>query len=244
MLWNKVYTTLYLINIRPFKRNSKTDWERVRNLAREGNIESTDIPADVYVRHYNTLRNIAKDNARPNIRDNPTVHVFHGVTGSGKSHRAFTEATTTDSPFYRKNPSTKWWDGYKGERKVVIDEFSGLINVTHLLQWFDKWPCNVEIKGSQLPLRASEFWVTSNKSPEEWYRLDPSTNTEQINALRRRLTEVVHFGHPYGVSPLNTNPNPDPKGKGKLTLSQEMAEEDSNPNYVYYDDLLNLLNKQ
>lgn len=34
---------------KPFKRNSKTDWEEVKKLAKEGKIDQ--VPADIYVRN-------------------------------------------------------------------------------------------------------------------------------------------------------------------------------------------------
>lgn len=163
-----------------------------------GDIKNFDIiPHDIYFRHYSSLRNIAKDNARPERRQSPIVNVYWGVSGSGKTHRSFDEIESSGEPYYRKNPLTKWWDGYNGEELVVIDEFAGIIGITHLLQWLDKYPVSVEIKGSQVPLRAYKFWITSNIDPKEWYNQEGVTQTQR-EALQRRLTNVIHFPFPYG----------------------------------------------
>jgi len=54
--------------VRPVVRNSKTDWSRVRAYAVAG--EFSKIPDDVYVKHYNSLTRIAKDNMPvPKSRD-------------------------------------------------------------------------------------------------------------------------------------------------------------------------------
>lgn len=125
----------------------------------------------------------------------PCVHakVFWGVTGSGKTHLAWQEA----GPYaYIKNPNTKWWDGYQNQPNVIIDEFIGNISVNYLLTWFDKYPCNVEVKGYTVPLSATNFWITSNVSPDEWY---PDANDQVKAALRRRLM-VTHFDLPFGAN--------------------------------------------
>jgi len=51
-----------------------------------------------------------------------TVFVFWGVTGSGKSHRAWSEAGVDA---YSKCPRSKFWDGYQDQSNVVVDEFRG-----------------------------------------------------------------------------------------------------------------------
>jgi len=73
---------------------------------------------------------------------------------------------------------------------VIIDEFRGLIDITHLLKWLDRYPCSVECKGSQLYLNTTTWFITSNLSVEEWY---PALDAETIQALKRRITNIEHF---------------------------------------------------
>lgn len=81
--------TQFELGQKPFQRSSKTDWELVKSAARAGNLDS--IPADIYVRYYGTLKQISKDHmVCPDMER--TCSVFWGVTGSGKSHRARSEA--------------------------------------------------------------------------------------------------------------------------------------------------------
>lgn len=88
-----------------------------------------------------------------------------------------------------KDPRTKFWDGYRGEEHVVIDEFRGDINVSHLLRWLDRYPVRVEIKGSSVPLSARKLWFTSNIPIESWY---PQLDSETMDALKRRIN-ITHF---------------------------------------------------
>lgn len=161
------------------KRNCAADWDAVWEKAKTGDLES--IPADIRIRSYFALRAISADFARP-VGIERTCFVFIGATGTGKSRRAWDEAGLDAYP---KNPTTKFWCGYRGDEHVVIDEFRGDINISHMLRWLDRYPVLVEIKGSSTVLRATTIWITSNKPVDEWYpMIDPMT----LDALKRRLT--------------------------------------------------------
>jgi len=112
--------------------------------------------------------------------------VFWGITGSGKSRRAWDEAGLEGFP---KDPRTKFWCGYRDQAHVVIDEFRGGIDIAHMLRWLDRYPVIVEIKGGAVCLAASKIWITSNLSPDDWY---PDADQATKDALRRRL-QVTHF---------------------------------------------------
>lgn len=171
------------VGAKPFRRNSKTDWESVWNAAKSGELES--IPANVRVVSYRTLRAIGSDYSVALPIDR-RVDVFWGTTGTGKSRRAWSEAGETA---YAKCPRSKFWDGYQDHEHVIIDEFRGGIDVAHLLRWFDRYPVRVEIKGSSRPLHARRIWITSNVEPRYWY---PELDSQTLDALMRRLN-IEHF---------------------------------------------------
>lgn len=184
----RVPDTQFEMGERPVRRNNKTDWENVLTKVKEGRIG--DVPADIQIRHYSSLKRIAVDNMVNVPRDQIVANYFWGASGSGKTRRAWDEATLDA---YIKNPNTKWWDGYRGQENVIIDEFTGRIDISYLLTWLDRYPCSVEVKGFSVPLKAVNFWITSNLSLEECY---PDAKEEQRAALRRRLN-VVHFDMPF-----------------------------------------------
>lgn len=175
--------TRFELGARPILRKSKVEWESVWTSAKSGDLES--IPANIRLVNYRTIRTIVSDYSRA-IGMERICYVFWGKTGSGKSRRAWTEASMDA---YSKDPRTKFWDGYQNEENVVIDEFRGGIDVSHLLRWLDRYPVRVEIKGSSKPLAAKKLWITSNISPEMWY---PLLDSETLAALMRRLT-VTEF---------------------------------------------------
>lgn len=169
----------------PKSRARKADWDAVWDAAKSGDINS--IPKDILIRNYSSIKRIRVDHVQPRIREGVTVNVYWGKSGVGKTRRAWHEA---GDDVYIKNPNTKWWDGYRGQKKVIIDEFVGRIDISYILVWLDRYPCIAEVKGYSIPLDAVEFWITSNVDPNDWY-LD--INAEQRNGLMRRLTNVVHM---------------------------------------------------
>lgn len=171
----------------PISRARSVDWERVYDSAVIGDIEA--IPKDILIRNYSALKRIGVDNAKPPVRPDISVDIYWGVSGVGKTRRAWYEAgSITD--VYIKNPNTKWWDGYRGQKTVIFDEFTGRIDISYILTWLDRYPCMVEIKGYSTPLLADRFFFTSNVNPRDWY---PDANPEQIRGLLRRvsITEMV-----------------------------------------------------
>nr|WAE43076.1 MAG: replication associated protein [Cressdnaviricota sp.] len=178
--------TRFEFGAKPFRRNSKVEWESVWDSAQAGDLLA--VPANVRVVSYRTLRSIAADYDKPKPMER-VCNVFWGSTGTGKSRRAWEEA---GMDAYCKDPRSKFWCGYRNGEHVVIDEFRGGIDISHVLRWLDRYPCRVEIKGSSVPLVATTIWITSNLSPEQWY---PDVDPDTVAALMRRLT-VVHFPAP------------------------------------------------
>lgn len=183
----RVPDTQFEFGDKPCPRASKKDWEKIWNSAVDGEYDS--IPHDVRVRYYSAIRRISADHAKPSaiVR---TAHVFYGSTGTGKSHRAWSEA---GQDAYPKDPKTKFWCGYQGHKHVVIDEFRGGIDVAHMLRWLDQYPVSVELKGSSTPLKATTIWITSNLHPREWY---PGLDASTVAALLRRL-QITEMNETY-----------------------------------------------
>jgi len=163
---------------KPIKRQSITDWDLVRSQATAGEFEQ--IPSDIFVRFYSSLCKIRSDYLQP-LAVERSCNVFWGKTGTGKSKTAW-EHAGLDA--YAKDPRTKFWCGYRSQQCVIIDEFRGSIDISHLLRWLDRYPVRVELKGSSTPLMATTFWITSNIHPNQWY---PELDQETYLALERRL---------------------------------------------------------
>jgi len=173
-----IENTRFELGRRALKRNSKKDWDEIKALAKAGKLD--DIPSDVYIQHYKSLMSIKKDNMQPLAQERTCV-VLWGPTGTGKSHRAWAAYPNA----YPKDPNTKYWDGYQQHEHVVIDEFRGRIDISHLLRWLDKYPVILEVKFGACVLVAHKIIITSNISPEDWY---PAVDEQTKEALLRRMT--------------------------------------------------------
>lgn len=177
----RVPGTQFELGSKPVRRNNPHDWAAVKQAAKEGRLD--DLPPDIFIQHYRSLRTIAADYSVP-VGIVRRVAVYWGPTGVGKSRRAW-ELAGLDA--YPKDPNSKFWDGYRSHKTVVIDEFRGRIDISHILRWFDRYPVLVEIKGSATVFCAETIYVTSNLHPRDWYPdLDESTKL----ALLRRL-EII-----------------------------------------------------
>lgn len=179
------------IGRKSMKRNNQDDWDEMFDNAKQAKFD--DIPADVKIRCWNQFQSIAKYYMSPEDRGEVKSHIYWGVAGSGKTHRAKEESGYFDNPedVYMKIPSTKFWDGYRGQSNVIIDEFDGQINLSHLKVWCDPsgTACQVEVKGGAVPLKATRFWITSNKDWRQWY---PTADSNDLDAIKRRF-EIRQF---------------------------------------------------
>lgn len=93
--------------VRPVKRNSKKDWDRIFDLAKQGDFEA--IPADIKVQHYGNLCRIKKDHMKISDSDHLRGVWIWGRAGVGKSRQA-----RVDYPDAYPKLCNKWWDGYQG----------------------------------------------------------------------------------------------------------------------------------
>lgn len=88
-----------------------------------------------------------------------------GESGSGKS----SYVRDTYGEYYDKSQS-KWWDGYTGQKTVLLDDHDNPCLGHYLKRWADHYPCTGETKGACVPLVHERFVVTSNHSIEDLYR--------------------------------------------------------------------------
>lgn len=109
--------------------------------------------------------------------------VVCGPPGTGKSRLA--RWLAGDDGYYHS--MGKWWDGYDGQRVVVMDDFAGNIPFKELLKLADYYPHQVEVKGGVRTFASKVIVITSNQRPEEWY--DNAKN--EMGALYRRIGQAM-----------------------------------------------------
>lgn len=135
----------------------------------------------------------------------PVVKVFWGIPGSGKSHKAQTEAKEIGPCHYMvKKGSTYWWDGYTGQPCVIFNDFYGHYPYSELLNLLDKYDNTLGIKGTMCNNVITHIWFTSNRHPSRWYREEvtgpwacANQFVEYPNALERRIEDIQEFTSVY-----------------------------------------------
>lgn len=114
------------------------------------------------------------------------VYWFYGDTGSGKTKEAM---SMVDDDVWISGKNLQWWEGYYGQKYVIIDDFRGDFCTFHeLLRILDGYPYRVQVKGSSCWLRAETIIITSPFHPSKVY-----STIEDVTQLLRRITEIRKF---------------------------------------------------
>lgn len=110
---------------------------------------------------------------------------YWGPTGVGKSHKAY-ENFDPSTHYVLNLNDNGWWDGYKGQPIVILNEFRGQIAYGELLDLIDchpkevKWRCREKV-----PFLAKKIIITSSMSPEDVYH--NLSAKDSLTQLLRRL---------------------------------------------------------
>lgn len=159
-------------------------WELALTAYKEARFE--DVPVDILARYGHGLE-FAITKLYPLRKDDTEEQMqwFYGLSGTGKSRAA---RSLNGAVFYLKM-CNKWWDGYKGEDLVIIEDFDKAHDVLchHLKIWGDRYSFPAEVKGSKIDIRPRMIIVTSNYHPNEIW-----TEPAQLEPILRRF-KLTHF---------------------------------------------------
>lgn len=192
----------------PFHANEATDWEKIWELAKNGEIDK--IPPAIRIIHYNKLKQIAKDNIQFQDSDHLRGIWIWGKPGTGKSRWVRDQVKLCCKSLYPKL-CNKWWDGYQGEKIVVMDDIGPQHEclAQQLKIWTDRYDAILETKGSAVHAQYDWFIVTSQYSPSEIFK-----DEKDLGALKRRfqvyeIKELLGLNltlqHFYNNIPVNNN---------------------------------------
>lgn len=158
-------------------------WKKARELASTGHVESID--DKLYICHYGALKRIEKDHPLK-LDQIPSLpgRWYFGPSGTGKSSTARKEYPDA----YIKT-ANKWWDGYRGEESVIIDDLDPCHKVLahHLKIWGDHYPFPAEVKGGMIMIRPKVIIVTSQYGIADIF--DPA----DAAALARRYASIPFY---------------------------------------------------
>lgn len=173
------------------------DLIEIKDKIMDGSLQADDIALGdpkMYHMYGRTLRDIEAIALRKKYRTWMTEGLWiYGPPGTGKSHFAFSDYSA--ETHYIKNLNEDWWDGYKGQPIVVLNEFRGQVKLSEMLDLVDKWPKTVKWRCREsVPFLATKVIVTSIFKPEEIFNFQASR--EPWGQFVRRF-EVKHIDELY-----------------------------------------------
>lgn len=142
-----------------------------------------------YAKYAKNIRNLREGLLAPARRDAVQVHTLVGPTDCGKTYWCFEHYPD----LYRVNlpemhGQKLWWDGYTGQKTILLDDFYGEIPLPQMLHILDPYPLRIEIKGGTTAAAWTTVLITSNDPPQNWYSAH-NHSPASIGALMRRLTK-------------------------------------------------------
>lgn len=132
------------------------------------------------------------------MRPDLQVYVYIGESGIGKSAIAH----CWNDPWKLSlgvRGTQPWFDGYRGQETLIIDEFEGQIPFRILLSILDIYPLTAQVKGLTCEAHWKRVIITSNLDWLDWY---PEIQRKDITPLQRRI-HYIGFKAPFNfIGPL------------------------------------------
>lgn len=157
------------------EQGARTDWHRAIN-----DLHTTDI-VDVIQEQpqllpaIRALERFKSLTFKPLNRDVQVI-VLIGQPGTGKSRYAYEHY-----PELYSKPDGQWFDGYSGQKTILLDDYYGSLPYPTLLKVCDRYPFNAPVKGGFIWAQWDTVIITSNNSIDQWYQMP-------VDALKRRIT--------------------------------------------------------
>lgn len=118
------------------------------------------------------------------------VRIYYGRAGTGKTKKVVDEFGNEN--IYRLSRGDNggvWFDGYTGQKVLLIDDFNGWIRRGRLLELLDGYAFQLQVKGSFTWKCWDTVIITSNYDVKDWYNNDITKD----EGFRRRLKYVEYF---------------------------------------------------
>lgn len=140
-----------------------------------------------FIKYHRGIERLAQVTNSEIRRSERTVGIINfGSCHTGKTHDAL-NSTNIDDIYTLRRPngsSAVYWDGYSGQKCVIIDDFYGWLPFDELLRLLDLSPLRVNIKGTSAEFLATKIYFTSNNHPYTWYK---NINPEPWKAFETRI---------------------------------------------------------
>lgn len=130
----------------------------------------------------------------PNLK----VHVIYGDTRSGKTREVLERCGYENVfvPIYSESASKFWFDGYDGQKVLLINEFYGQARTSMMQQLLDHYRMRIESKGNMVISNWDTIYITSNCHPKDWYSGWANIPVEVMDSFVERISTITHKKRP------------------------------------------------
>lgn len=136
---------------KPSQQGLRSDLEAIRKRLRDGEklLSIADDYFGSYIRYgryfkeYQSLVLQERSKKWRNIK----VKFLSGPTRCGKTRYAYDNYDVDDIFKISCSDGLKWFDGYQGQKVLILDEFKNQVQLTRMLDLLDNWQCRLEYKG-------------------------------------------------------------------------------------------------
>lgn len=153
-------------------QGKRTDLDKIMKSVQKGDSwkQLAEEHGGAIIRYVNGLKHM-KNIFREDRTWETEVHIIWGDSGTGKSKRVWDEVLfeNKDPSYYEKYASGEFYDGYDGEEDIIIDDFRGGIDFTHMLKLCDRYPFKVNVKHGMCSMLCRRVFITSNLHPRDWW---------------------------------------------------------------------------
>lgn len=177
-----------------FKQGKRSDLNQVYEKVKGG--VSVDEVAweepDAYGKCFKVLDKLEDIRLRKTFRSEMTEGVWlYGKTGCGKSELVYSNFDLSKSYSYPYDNG--WWDGYRQQENVILDEFRGQVAFNELLRMVDKHPNYFVRRRNRepMPFTSKKVWITSSMCPQEVFK-NLHANDSLTQLYRRfKIYEII-----------------------------------------------------
>ncbi len=169
-------------------QGQRTDLEGIKGMIKEGKsmMEVAEDNFEAYCKYNRAFEKFEQMVVQEKTKEfrHVEVTVIKGPTGTNKTRTAV-ESSPND--YYKiQGDELQWWDGYKQEKTLVIDEYDNQVNLTKLLGILDGYQLRLPVKGGFTYANWTKVFITTNLE-----EMHIQAKKEHQAALKRRITSVV-----------------------------------------------------
>jgi hypothetical protein len=185
------------IGERPLEKGGRTDLAEFFKAVEDG-MTNKELRAEypsLYGLHYKKVKDIRLELLEERFSKehrNVSVYYIYGDSGIGKTRAIYDRFDIHDIyrvPHYNHG----MFDGYMGEDVLVLDEFTGGIKFTELMQYLDRYPVKLNARYKDPVACFTKVFIISNEPLNEWYQGIQQYQYTSYQAFLRRINGIADF---------------------------------------------------